>query len=176
MFPSLCELHGEEPFATVSMGWTEEGIDLLLDVHVPFEECFYPKYAQGDSVELFFDTRDVKTAGYATKFCHHFLLLPQQVQGIQKLELTHFRSEDAHLLADPDAIELEVEFSSKGYRMRAHFSKDALCGFDPNVCDRLGFTYKVNRAQGGMQHFSVSSHTYTIAQQPSLWASLRLTT
>ncbi len=172
--PDLSELHGEESFASVAMGWNEEGLYVELKVKQEFRECLYPNYVSGDSLELFVDTRDVKSAGFATRFCHHFVLLPQEVQGITVQEVTHFRSEDTHPLCDPHLIELSTDFSASSYQMRAHFPQDTLHGFDPNVCHRLGFTYKVNRAKRQPQHFSVSSHIYNIAQQPSLWASIQM--
>ena len=88
LLPNTSELCGEEHFADVSIGCADAGIELEVDVHQKFEEAFYPKYDQGDSVELFFDTRDLKEAGFPTRFCHHFLILPQEIQGVRAIELT----------------------------------------------------------------------------------------
>ena len=174
LLPDTSELLGEESFAKVLMGWNEEGIFAQLRVSQEFQESCYPNYALGDSLELFFDTRDVKSAGFATRFCHHFVLLPQAVQGVQAQEVTHFRSEDAHPLCDSQLIELQTDFGNNHYQMRAFFPAETLHGFDPNMCHRLGFTYKVNRTHGDPMHFSVSSQNLKLAQQPSLWASLQL--
>ena len=172
--PDTSELLNEESFAKLFLGWSEEGIFVELRVSQEFQEAHYPNFAGGDSLELFFDTRDVKSAGFATRFCHHFVLLPQEVQGIQVQEVTHFRSEDTHPLCDSHQIDLQTDFGKSHYQLRVHFPPETLHGFDPNVCHRLGFTYKVNRTHGDPMHFSVSSHNLNIAQQPSLWVSLQL--
>lgn len=172
--PDTSELLGEESFAKVLMGWCEEGVYVELRVAQEFQESAYPQYGLGDSLELFFDTRDVKSAGFATRFCHHFVILPHAVQGIEAQEVTHFRSEDAHPLCDSTLINVESEFGRSHYQVRTFFPEEVLHGFDPNMCDRLGFTYKVNRFKGDPMHFSVSSQNIKIAQQPSLWASLQL--
>ena len=176
LLPDTSELLGEESFAKMLMGWCEEGIYIELRVAQEFHESAYPNFALGDSLELFFDTRDVKSAGFATRFCHHFVLLPQAVQGIEAQEVTHFRSEDTHPLSDSQLIEIQTDFGKSHYQLRTFFPAETLHGFDPNMCDRLGFTYKVNRFQGDSMHFSVSSQSIKIAQQPSLWASLQLET
>ncbi|OGN53456.1 MAG: hypothetical protein A2Y28_02675 [Chlamydiae bacterium GWC2_50_10] len=172
LLPDTSALLNEEPFAQVFLGWSEEGVSLLVKVNQPFQESFYPDYAKGDSMEFFFDTRDVKSAGYATGFCHHFILLPQPAYGIRVQEVTHFRSEESHPLCDPDLIEVESDMGRKHYEMKIFFPSAALHGFDPVQCPRLGFTYKLNRYQGAPQHFTLSSVLYNIGQQSSLWASL----
>ncbi len=79
--PDTSELLNEERFAELFMAWNEEG--LLIDVHVDQPLCgaSYPDYKNGDAIELFIDTRDVES-GVATRFCHHFLILPEAVEGI----------------------------------------------------------------------------------------------
>ncbi len=60
--PDTSDLCDEERFAEVCMGWNTEGLELLIEVEEPFQEAFYPEVSRGDSVELFIDTRDVKTS------------------------------------------------------------------------------------------------------------------
>ena len=85
----------------------EEGIELQVVVNQPVQECFYPDVSRGDGIELFFDTRDVKTSGYNTRFCHHFFFLPEAVDGHQAGELTRFRTEDVHDLCDPNELKIK---------------------------------------------------------------------
>src|SRR5271163_786861 len=73
--PDLSELLQEEAFAEGWMAWSEEGICVDFSIQHPFKEATYPHFNEGDAVELFIDTRDLKTAGFATRFCHHFLFL-----------------------------------------------------------------------------------------------------
>lgn len=182
-FPSKMEKHylpdtsfllNEESFADVGLLWNERGLFGQVEVHEPFQESVYPEVKEGDSIELFLDTRNLKTAGFATRFCHHFVILPAPINGIQCKELTRFRSEDSHPIAETLAAEVKATFLKKGYLVQFFLKKEALFGFDPSVRLSLGFTYRINRYKKRPQHFSVSSLFYPIEQQPSLWATLHL--
>lgn len=175
LLPNTSELLGEEDFADVVLQWHQEGIFAKFLINKPFEEVFYPKYDEGDAIELFIDTRDLKEAGFPTRFCHHFLILPQETQGIQALELTHFRSEDGHPLCDPAAIDVHTENSSQKFTVTIHLPAEILYGYDPLAFDRLGMTYSIHRPKGESQHFALSSRFVSIAQNPSLWATCKLT-
>lgn len=174
LLPDTSFLLGEETFAKVFMAWNEKGIFVEVEIDKVFEECFFPEYSQGDSVELFFDTRDLKTAGFATRFCHHFLILPREVDGVKSQEISHFRTEDRHPLCDPAELEVETKFGRKEYTLKIFIPSSCLHGYEPFSFDRLGFNYRINRYHGEPQHFSVSSQFYFIGQQPSLWSSLKL--
>jgi hypothetical protein len=165
---------GEDHFADVALAWNEGGIEVQVQVHQPFEGAFYPKFEEGDAVELFIDTRDLKEAGFPTRFCHHFLILPQEVQGVRALELTRFRNEDSHPLCDPEAIDVKAEMTSREYTLRISLPAEILYGYDPKTFDKMGFTYCIHRPKRESQHFSVSSKYVQVAQYPSLWASTQL--
>lgn len=174
LLPDTSEYLAEDHFADVHMSWNQEGIFLDVGVHKPLEDVLYPDFRKGESIELFFDTRDLKTAGFPTKFCHHFVILPQEVQGIRAQEISKFRAEETHPLCDPDEILTEMTPTKKGFSLRIGIPTSILHGFDPASFDRLGFTYRINRSAGSPQHFSISSKQYAIEQQPALWASLKL--
>ncbi len=173
--PDTSSFLGEEHFADVALAWHEDGIEVQVQVNKKFEESSYPKYDEGDAIELFIDTRDFKDAGFPTRFCHHFLILPQEVQGVRALELTRFRNEDSHPLCDPEAIKVETETSSREYTVRIRLPTEILHGYDPRSFDKLGLTYCIHRPKREPQHFAVSSKYVQIAQHPSLWASCKLT-
>jgi hypothetical protein len=172
--PNTAPFLGEEKFADVSMGWNEEGVLIKVEVDKPFEECAFPQYHLGDAVELFFDTRDLKTAGFLTRFCHHFVILPKEVGEIRAQELTRFRTEDTHPLCDPDEIVIETDFGRKKYTLEITIPSNCLHGYDPISFDRLGFTYRIHRFKGAPQHFSVSSRYYSIEQEAALWSQIKL--
>lgn len=174
--PDTSQLLAEDAFASFSSAWNEKGLKVEVEVDQPFENCFFPNFREGDSLELFIDTRDLKTAGYTTRFCHHFLFLPKPVEEIRAQEMTHFRLEDSHPLCNPDLLECEAEFQNKKYKMDIFIPSDCLFGFDPQSFDRIGFTYRLNRKGNRPQHFSVSSHYYTIEKHPALWGSFKLLT
>jgi len=172
--PDLSSLCADDNFADVFMGWNEGGFEIIFKVKKKFEEAYYPDVTKGDSVELFFDTRDVKTSGYNTRFCHHFFFLPEAVEGYQKGEKTHFRSEDSHELCDPSELKLKSVLKNKEYILYLEIPKSCLFGYDPEQFGRIGFTYRINRPRFQSQHFSVVTEDYQLEQQPSLWSSAKL--
>ncbi len=174
LLPSTESFTQEEIFAKIALGWSLGGIGLVVEVKNLPETSHYPNPERGDSLELFLDTRDMKSAGFNTRFCHHFFFLPQMVGGIAKGEITRFRTEDQHPLCQSDDLFLEVKEKKKGYMMQIFIPASCLHGYDPLQFNRLGFTYRVNRAKGKPQHFSVVSSEYSIDQHPSLWGSLVL--
>jgi hypothetical protein len=172
--PSTHRLTQEHSFSKVAMGWHEEGLGFQVQVDQPFTRAVYPDFKRADSIELFIDTRDLKSAGFNTRFCHHFFFLPQPVEGVSCGEITHFRTEDSHSLCDPQLLVSQTNATKNDYKIKIFIPSQCLHGYDPKQFDRLGFTYRINRVGGKPQHFSVVSQDYPIDQQPSLWASLKL--
>lgn len=172
--PSTSSLLGEESFADVSLGWNKEAVLIEVVVHLPFQASSFPRFEEGDALELFFDTRDLKSAGHPTRFCHQFLILPQAVNGIQAQELTRFRTDDTHPLCSPEEIGVKSQFKKNSYEMQITLPSHCLHGYDPRNFDRLGFTYRVHRGRGRTQNFSLSPGTYAVEQEPSLWSSIML--
>lgn len=175
LLPDTSQLCGEKSFAEVAIGWCAEGLEIYIRVDSPFQKAVYPEVSRGDSVELFIDTRDVKTSGFNTKFCHHFFFLAEGVEGHFAGEITHFRTEDAHPLCDPSDLKLKVLNQKTSYDLNVFIPANALNGYDPEQFFRLGFAYRINRFGGEPQHFSVTTNDYKIDQQPSLWSTLKLT-
>lgn len=174
LLPSLDKLTQETNFAKVHMGWNHTGLMFYCEIDSPFQDVSYPDIANGDSVELFIDTRDVKTSGFLTKFCHHFFFLPKAVDSHQAGEITRFRTEDFHELCDPNELHVAAEFKKSGYNLNIFIPSQCLNGYDPDQFDRVGFTYRVNRLGKPSQHFSVLSSEFKMEQQPSLWSSINL--
>lgn len=174
LLPDTSSLCAEEHFADIAMGWTGEGIEIMALVKEPFRQAFYPEVMRGDSIEVFLDTRDVKTSGFNTRFCHHFFFLPEAIEGRIAGEITRFRTEDAHELCDPNDLTVKTQLKNNSYFINIFIPNQSLHGYDPNQFDRLGFSYRINRAHGSSQHFSAISEEFQIEQQPSLWSSLKL--
>src|SRR5579872_2244490 len=120
---------GESSFAHVTAAWHEEGLLFEFEVDKALEQSLYPDFTEGDSLELFLDTRDLKNAKYLTRFGHHFLILPQEVQGISSQEITRFPSEDSHPLCDPALIQVTTELLSSKYRIRVQLPAACLHGY-----------------------------------------------
>ncbi len=174
LLPDTSQLCGETVFAEMAIGWHFQGIEIFLCVQKPFKQSCYPNVESGDSVEVFFDTRDVKTSGFNTKFCHHFFFLPEGVDGVSRGEITHFRTEDKHPLCNSEELKHKMVQDKGNYLMQIFIPHSCLVGYDPQSFNRLGFTYRINRSKGFSQHFSVVSEDFKIEQQPSLWASLTM--
>jgi len=172
--PTTGDMCGEELFAEVSAGWDAGGIVLQVVVNSPCLQTVYPKVSRGDAIELFFDTRNVKTSGFNTRFCHHFFFLPKPVDGVSAGEITVFRSDDAHELCDEKKLSVKSFLKKSSYTMDIAIPASCLVGYDPTQFQQLGFSYRISRAYGAPQHFSASSEEYDIGQQPSLWASMTL--
>ncbi|KAF3363266.1 hypothetical protein PHSC3_000156 [Chlamydiales bacterium STE3] len=176
LIPDTSFLNLEEPFAQVHMGWNEEGISFLIQSQQAPSKSFFPVISKGDSVEIFLDTRDVKSSGFTTKFCHHFFFLVEPTEGHDRGEITRFRNEDLHELCESTALMLAVTSSSKGYTLKCFIPSHCLFGYDPKEFNRLGFTYRINRLNAPAQHFSVVTEEFPIEQQPALWSSIKLKT
>ena len=175
VLPDTSEWLAEERFAEVALAWSESGIFIDVFVNKPFEEAAYPRFSEGDAVELFFDTRDLKTASFATRFSHQFVFLPEAVQGISAQEISHFRTEDIHPLCDSSDLQVVAEFGKNDYEMQIFIPAHCLHGFDPASFERIGFTYRIHRYRGTPQHFALSSQHFSIEQHPRLWASFKFT-
>ena len=174
LLPDLSSLCSEDAFAQVACGWSTEGVEFYVESTEAFTRSSFPDVVRGDSIELWIDPRDIKTAGFNTRFCHHFFFLLEAIDGHVAGEITRFRTEDAHELCDPHRLEIKAKLYTNGYRAQIFIPNDCLHGYDPDQFDRLGFTYRINRAKGFAQHYSVVTEDYQIEQQPSLWSSLKL--
>lgn len=174
LLPDLSLVCGEDSFSDVSLGWNEDGLEAYVQVYHPFKKAFYPDVERGDSVEFFIDTRDVKTSGYNTRFCHHFFFLAEGVEGHFAGEITKFRTEDIHPLCDSNELKIKSLVQPGGYFLNIFIPSHCLYGYDPDQFKRLGFAYRINRSDGFSQHFTVVTEDFPIEQQPSLWGSLQL--
>ncbi len=165
LLPDFSELADEISFATMHAGYSEEGVRFDVEVSKPFEDIH-------DSVELFIDTRAMKNAGFPTRFCHHFLIFPQAVDGIIAQEITRFRTEDAHPLCNPDDLKVHGEVGRRKWAVQIFIPSQCLHGYDPTAFKKMGFAYRINRQGGEPQHFTLSSRYIAIEQHPSLWSTL----
>lgn len=166
---------GEQSFAKCLFTYSLEGLELSFDIRSPFVDCFYPAFTKGDCVEVMIDTRAIKTGSVMHKYGHHFVVLPKEVDGIRALELTKFHGEDKHPLADPASIQVQANFSSRGYKLSLFFGEGSLFGFSPDECPKIGFAYRIHRTAGEPMHFTVSSKYFKIERAPALWATIELT-
>lgn len=174
LLPDTADLLGEETFAEVYAGWNVEKLAFRFSVQVPFQNTGDADFRRGDCVELFIDTRDLKTRGVVSRFCHHFVFFPVQVQNFYGRELTRFRGEDIHRLCHPEDLQVAVDLARDNYELAVEIPAGCLHGYDPLGFPRLGFTYQINRFGAFPQHFAVSSEEFVIEQHPATWGTLKL--
>ena len=164
LLPSTSDLLHEIPFAEVAMAWNEQTI---------YCDLFFDKLLEPtDQVELFFDTRDLKTVSFTHRFCHQFLILPQRAndEPLAK-EITVFRTEDVHPLCLAEDIQVDLQDNCRSYAMRITIPAHCLHGYDPLQFSRIAINYRL-RSKGSLQHFS-SAYQLT-EQHPRYWASCEL--
>ena len=174
LLSSTADCLDEEAFADLYCGWSEEKISIFADVHVPFQKVGESDFRKGDCLEIFIDTRDLKSKAVITRFCHHFIFFPLEHQGHFGREISRFRNEDTHRLCSPEDLEVHADLKANKYSLSITIPAHCLFGFEPQTFQKIGFTYRLNRAEGPPQHFAVSSQEYAIEQHPSLWATLKL--
>jgi hypothetical protein len=165
-------LWNETPFAKVYIGYNDQGLFFHFDVQEPIDAVFFPDYEKGDAIELFIDTRNNKQARTTHRFCHHFCILPEPFESVQAKEITCFRSDDSHPLANPDDIKVRIKQSSKGYTAYIMLPSNVLFGFAPQDTHAIGFCYRILRTGKDPQHFALSSFHYRIEKYPYMWPTL----
>jgi len=174
LLPSTSDMLGEDTFADVYTSWNVDKLSFFISSSVPFQSAGDGDFRKGDSIELFIDTRDLKTKGVVSRFCHHFVFFPVQVQNFYGREMTRFRGEDIHRLCHPEDLQATPDLDDDSYRLLIEIPSACLHGFDPLSFPRIGFTYRINRTGAPPQHFAVSSEEYEIEQHPATWGTLKL--
>lgn len=172
--PIMSEYLGEEAFTEVAIGWHEQNIRLRIEIDLPFEKADLSDYRKKDSVELFFDTRNLKQKTTLGRFCHHFVIFAEKVEGSFGHEVTRFRGDDVHTLCRSTDLSVESIIKPKYTVLEITIPAECLHGFDPERFAKLGFSYRVNVKDHEPQNFSVASNEMHIEKNPSLWSTLDL--
>lgn len=174
LLPSTSKYFDEEEGAKVFFGFNEKGLRFQFQVFTEVKEVVYPDFRKGDSIEIFIDTRNVKSSGYITKFCHHFVLFPSKVDGFFIKEVSRFRNDDSHFLAESKDFQVEVDHQKKFYLIDIFIPSFSLHGYDISKFDKLGFTYRINITGKDPINFSLSPKEFVIERNPYFWSTLTL--
>lgn len=158
----------EKSFANVYFAWKNDGFYFLFDIKQKFIESGRD-FRKKDSIEIFLDTRNVKTKGHITKFCHHFVFFPIEVDGLLAKEITRFKVDDFHEPAKD--FDVKTTFEKNSYFLNIFIPKESIYGF--NVENKMGFSYRINRFEKEAQNFSVSNE-YAVEKNPYFWATVNL--
>ncbi|MBN2478826.1 MAG: hypothetical protein JXA94_01220 [Parachlamydiales bacterium] len=174
LLPSFEKFLNQEKFADVYMAFSKDGIYFYFEVSHPFSKINFEEYRRGDSVEIFIDTRSLKTQGYITKFCHHFVFFPEEKKGHQAKEVTKFRIDDMHKIADPNDFIVSSKIKPQSYFIEAFLPNKVLFGFNLNERNNISFCYRINRYLQPAQTFNISLDEHIIEKSPHLWAEISL--
>lgn len=173
LLPSTQELLAEESFADIYAAWSHQRLAFYFVVNIPFTSSDEQDFRKGDSIEIFLDTRDLKTKSTVSRFCHHFVFFPVLIQNFYGREVTRFRNEDVHKLCHPEDLQVGVSFFENSYHLAVDIPANCLHGYDPISFPRIGFTYRMNRYKGLPQHFAVSSAEQNVESHPATWGTLK---
>ena len=161
------------------MGWHESGLAVSLRVQKKKQQpwCRASRLDDSDGLWLFIDTRNTQSIHRASRFCHHFVLLPQGGgrqfdRPVSALKSIQRAREDAKPIKNGQ-VTLRSEKRIDGYLFRAMIPADAMTGYDPVDNPALGFSYAVIDRELGWQTFSVGSE-FPFVSDPSLWGTLEL--
>jgi hypothetical protein len=171
--PSFAEYNDEKKIVDVRMGWNNN--NLLFSFTVKKDSKISPleDVNNGDSIEIFIDTRNRKNNRFITSFCHHFIFSPKDMAG---KEITRFRGDDMHSICDPKYLRYHVDTNYKlAFIHNISIPRECLYGYDPLQYNHFGFTYRVTSSEGKVQHFNVVEKEFSVEQNPSLWCSMIIT-
>lgn len=161
------------------LAWNERGIGIAFTVR---GKSRGPKCPPGESLgaeglQVWLDTRNTQTIHRASRFCHHFCLLPAgggddgQQPHVQQLPIA--RAADDAKLFESNAFLITSRTLNDGYVVEAWLPVATLTGFDVDVCSQLGFTCLLVDRELGDVAFTVGTE-FPIASDPSLWQTLDL--
>lgn len=166
-------------FADLRWAWNEHGLAVQVDVRgkdlPPHCDPYRPHGSDG--LRLWIDTRDTRNIHRASRFCHHFYVLPrgggpdgeQPVVGQKSIPRAQ---QDAPQAAPRDLL-ARVGLRRGGYRLTVFLRSAALHGFDPENHPRLGFYFLVRDQELGEQSLGLGPE-FPYWEDPSLWSTLEL--
>lgn len=179
ILPDLGPLDSARSFGQLRLAWNERGVAVALEVrgkkHRPQCDTTAPETADG--LQVWIDTRATQNIHRASRFCHHFCLLPRGKEGHENqataIQLPIARAKEPTPLCKPDDIPISATVSKDGYLLEAWLPAHVLNGYDPEAQPRLGFYYYLRDSELGEQFLTVNSE-FPFAFDPSVWSVLEL--
>lgn len=177
---SLSDLDGTPDFAEWRAAWNDDGLAISVTVKGKTQplKCDPLSPKMSDGVQLWIDTRCTQNVHRATRFCHHFIVLPmgrgtgQREPSITPLPFSNAREENPERSAGV-SVTLSSDVTADGYRVGVWFPSAALHGFDPESHPKLGFYGVVRDNELGEQYLTVGRE-FPIDFDPSMWQILEL--
>lgn len=176
--PDLGALEGRPGFAHVHLTWDAAG--LYFGVAVPGKTSVvshrqHPRSA--DALFVWVDTRDVRDAHRASRYCHQFVALPRG-GGSDRRQATAWqlpirRARESAPLCSAAQVQVASDVQRDGYTMELTLPAAVLHGFAPEDNPRLGVNYLVCDHELGGQTWSVPPGL-PFDYDPSTWAAVEL--
>ena len=176
--PRLGEYDGERVFAEVYVGWLPEGLYIAERCEKPVGNVAVNRKQPhlADGLQVWVDTRATQAAHRATRFCHHFILLPKgggAPEAGTGWQVDIRRASDRPALCDPSEIVVATQVGEGFYTIEAHLPARTLNGFEAQPGTRIAFNYLVHDAQGGRFGWA-APRGFPAETDPSLWGVLEL--
>jgi hypothetical protein len=177
---SFGAMDDRQPFADFRLAWNEGGLGFHAAIKgkEDLPQGDEDRLRGSDGVSFWLDTRDARTSHRASRYCHHFYVLPtgggpERDQPVFAQVKIHRALADAPI-CNPSAVPFRSCRTRSGYAVEAFLPAAVLTGFDPEQNPRLGFYYAVKDAELGEQVLSVGAD-FPYWEDPSLWSTLVLT-
>lgn len=131
-----------------------------------------------DVLRLCLDTRDVKEARRAGKFCHKFLFCPfigksDDAERPSAIWAPINRAKDSPSAVDVGEFRLASERRNDGFALSLAIPASTLTGFEPTDFRRLGLHFSQRDEEYGSFDLQLGE-PFPSEDDPSLWASLEL--
>lgn len=140
--------------------------DILEDESIHMPVMNMNKWRQGNSLELFFDTRG-GTSRTLTRFSHHFVVFPHHVEGIFSKEVTKFRGAESRALTSPNSITLQK--CKKGEIYSLAIPWESFYGLNLEDSPTIAFAFRLNTPK---TFYSFPQTIKNLESNPTLWAEL----
>ncbi|MDP6018329.1 MAG: sugar-binding protein [Candidatus Latescibacteria bacterium] len=178
LLPDLGQMEGREAFAEVRLAWDEDGLYVGLRVENKTNVTSHRQHPHNaEALFLWIDTRDVRDAHRASRFCHQFIALPRgggsQRRGAVAWQQPIRRAREASPICQPQQLRVASRCRKDGYSLELALPRQVLGGFDPGQNSRLGFAYLVTDHEHGNQTWSVPGR-FPYQVDPSTWATVSL--
>lgn len=131
-----------------------------------------------DMLRLCLDTRDVKEARRAGRFCYKFLFYPfvgktNDAERPSAIWAPINRAKELPSQVDVDEFRLASERRIDGFTLSVAIPASTLTGFDPTDFRRLGLHFSQRDEERGAFGLQLGE-PFPIEDDPSLWTSLEL--
>ena len=152
VLPSFSELEQPGAAPEVRAGWSHLGLAFRVEVRGKRQApwCRAERPEDSDGLQIWLDTRDVKSVHRTGRFCHRLFFLPAGAgRGLTKPVAGVLPIHRARAVHGPirenqlKVLSRNPRGAGRGYVLDAFVAADALTGFDPGEHTRLGFTYAV---------------------------------